>query len=263
MEKEEKNILMNIFNQCKEVPEGAKKKITGGRLTGMTDIKPMWRIQKLTEMFGPCGFGWKTIIKNKEIIEGANEEKIAVVDIDLYIKVDGKWSEAIEGTGGSSFIAKEQKGLYTSDECFKMAYTDALSVACKSIGMGADVYWGDSKYDTGEEITLEVAKDYVLDFGKHKGKKLNELDKGYLYWLYENNEKCKTMIELLGLIELDDNNIEEQTNIIQEIQRLVDTAGLDLEIIKGKYNLKTLNDASISQLIDIKTTLNNLINKGE
>lgn len=138
---------LKIYNKIKEVPDNAKKKIAGGRLKGMTDIKPMWRIEKLTELFGVCGFGWKTNIKNKEIIEGANGEKIAIVDIDLYVKIDGEWSEPIEGTGGSSFISKELKGFYTSDECFKMAYTDALSVACKSLGMGADVYWGDSKYN--------------------------------------------------------------------------------------------------------------------
>lgn len=137
---------LEIYNKLKSVPEQAKKKITGGRLSGMTDIKPMWRIEKLTETFGICGFGWKTIIKNKEIIEGGNGEKIAIVDIDLFVKVNDEWSEAIEGTGGSSFVAKETKGYYTSDECFKMAYTDALSVACKSLGMGANVYWGDTKY---------------------------------------------------------------------------------------------------------------------
>ena len=140
------NENLKIYNQIKEVPDNAKKEIKGGRLKGMTDIKPMWRIEKLTELFGVCGFGWKTNIKNKQIIEGANGVKIAIVDIDLYVKIDGKWSEAIEGTGGSSFISREKDGYYTSDECFKMAYTDALSVACKSLGMGADVYWGDSKY---------------------------------------------------------------------------------------------------------------------
>lgn len=142
---------MEIYNKVKAVPENAQKEIKGGRLKGMTDIKPMWRIQMLTEIFGMCGFGWKAPIKNKEIIEGANGEKIAIVDIDLYVKVDGEWSEAIEGTGGSSFISKESGGLYTSDECYKMAYTDALSVACKSLGMGADVYWGDSKYQRQDQ----------------------------------------------------------------------------------------------------------------
>ena len=149
-EEKKEEVIENliIYNKLKEVPEKAQKQITGGRLKGMTDIKPMWRIEKLTEIFGMCGFGWKTLIKNKEIIDGANGEKIAIVDIDLYVKVDGVWSNPIEGTGGSSFIANEKSGLYTSDECFKMAYTDALSVACKSLGMGADIYWGDSKYTT-------------------------------------------------------------------------------------------------------------------
>ena len=84
----------------------------------MTDIKPMWRIEKLTELFGTVGFGWKTKIIDKQIIEGANGEKIATVDINLYVKIDGEWSEPIYGTGGSSFVAKEKSGLYTSDECF-------------------------------------------------------------------------------------------------------------------------------------------------
>lgn len=183
---------MEIYNKLKTVPENAQREIKGGRLKGMTDIKPMWRIQMLTEVFGMCGIGWKATIKNKEIIEGANGEKIAIVDIDLYVKVDGEWSEAIEGTGGSSFVSKESNGLYTSDECYKMAYTDALSVACKSLGMGADVYWGDSKYQNTnkEEITTkEQAGKYVLTFGQHKGKTIKEIvetQKDYANWLYKN-----------------------------------------------------------------------------
>ena len=132
-----------------ETPQTALKSISAGRLKGMSDINPMYRIQKLTETFGPCGFGWKYTITGKEIMDGANGEKIAIVDIDLYVKWGGEWSEAIPGTGGSSFIANERNGAYTSDECYKMALTDALSVACKALGIGADVYWaaGHTKYD--------------------------------------------------------------------------------------------------------------------
>ena len=183
---------LEIYNKLKEVPEEAQKKRTGGRLNGMTDIKPMWRIEKLTEVFGICGIGWKTKIKNKEILEGANGEKIAIVDIDLYLKIDGEWSDAIEGTGGSSFVTNETKGLYTSDECFKMAYTDAISVACKSLGMGADIYWGDSKYNKQQEITTkEQAEQYKIKFGKHAGKTIKELvetEKDYCNWLYKNGD---------------------------------------------------------------------------
>lgn len=108
---------MEIYDRVKETPQTALKAISAGRLKGMSDINPMYRIQKLTETFGPCGFGWKYTITNKEIMEGANGEKIAIVDIDLYVKWNGEWSEAIPGTGGSSFIANERNGAYTSDEC--------------------------------------------------------------------------------------------------------------------------------------------------
>ena len=194
---------LEIYNKLKEVPKEAQKPITGGRLNGMIDIKPMWRIEKLTEVFGICGIGWKTKIKNKEILEGANGEKIAIVDIDLYVKIDGEWSEAIEGTGGSSFVTNETKGLYTSDECFKMAYTDAISVACKSLGMGADIYWGDSKYNKQQEITTkEQAEQYKINFGKkHNGQTLKEIvenDKDYANWLYQNGDnivkKCLNLM---------------------------------------------------------------------
>jgi hypothetical protein len=135
------NDNLELYNKLREVPETAKRAIEAGRLKGKTDINPMWRIKKLTETFGTCGFGWKTKTIKKWIEEGGNSEKSAFVDIELYIKINDEWSEAIEGNGGSSFIAKERNGMYTNDECFKMAFTDALSVACKMIGIGADVYW--------------------------------------------------------------------------------------------------------------------------
>lgn len=140
---------MEIYARVMDTPQTALKAISAGRLKGMSDINPMYRIQKLTETFGPCGFGWKYTITGKEIMDGANGEKIAVVDINLYVKWDGEWSEAIPGTGGASFIANERNGAYTSDECFKMALTDAISVSCKALGIGADVYWtaGHTKYD--------------------------------------------------------------------------------------------------------------------
>ena len=143
---------LKIYNEVREVPKEAKKNIGGGRLKGMTDINPMWRIKALTEQFGPCGIGWKYEITEKILEHGANDEISAFVDINLFYKYEDVWSEAIPGTGGSSFVAKEKNGLYVSDECFKMALTDALSVACKALGVGANVYWDkdETKYTTKE-----------------------------------------------------------------------------------------------------------------
>ncbi len=139
---------LQLYNAVRSVPDTAQKPIQGGRLRGMTDINPMWRIRELTNQFGPCGVGWKYEITNKQLQEGANGEIAAFVDINLSVKIDDEWSDAIPGTGGSMFVAREKSGLYVSDECFKMALTDAISVACKALGFAADVYWqgGESKY---------------------------------------------------------------------------------------------------------------------
>lgn len=143
---------LTIYNAVRSVPDIAKRQIEAGRLKGKTDINPMWRLKTLTEQFGPCGFGWKYVITDKRLEQGANGEIAAFLDIDLFVKADGVWSDAIPGTGGSAFVAKEKNGPYTSDECFKMALTDAISVACKALGFGADVYWeaDRSKYDKPE-----------------------------------------------------------------------------------------------------------------
>ena len=58
-----------------------------------------------------------------------------------YKREDGTRSEPVIGIGGNMLVANEKNGLYTSDECYKMALTDAISVACKALGFGADVYW--------------------------------------------------------------------------------------------------------------------------
>ncbi len=140
---------LDIYNKVRAVPQEALKEIQAGRLKGKSDINPMWRIKALTEQFGPCGIGWKYEITKQWIEEGGNGEKAAFVNINLFIKHEGNWSDAIPGTGGSSFVANEKNGPYVSDECFKMALTDAISVSCKALGFGANVYWDKdrTKYD--------------------------------------------------------------------------------------------------------------------
>jgi len=147
------NDNLKIYNAVRAVPKEALKPIIGGRMKGMSDINPVWRIKALTEQFGACGIGWYVDFLDEWLEKGANDEVAAFVKVALYIKNGDEWSRPIHGVGGNSFIAKEKGGLYTSDECFKMAYTDAISVACKMLGVGADVYWGQdrTKYDRKED----------------------------------------------------------------------------------------------------------------
>lgn len=154
---------LDLYNRVRVVPEEAKKPIKGGRLNGMTDINPMWRIKVLTSEYGPCGIGWfyKPV---KKWTEQAGGETVAFVDIELFIKVDGEWSQPVCGTGGSKLSQNERNCLFVSDECYKMATTDAISVACKQLGIGADVYFEadrtkyDSPFERVERVRNELKK---------------------------------------------------------------------------------------------------------
>lgn len=144
---------LDYYNKLKVVPQQALRPIQSGRLRGKHDINPMWRIKAMTEQFGVCGIGWKYII-TKQWTETFGSEVKAYCNIDLFIKVNGEWSDAIQGTGGSSEVSMESKGAYVSDECYKMALTDALSVAMKALGVAADVY-----FDAGKDI-IDIESKY-------------------------------------------------------------------------------------------------------
>jgi hypothetical protein len=140
---------LEIWNNLSRPPKEFLKPINGGRLRGMTDVNPQWRLKAMTLQFGLIGVGWKyqTVERWKEECDG---QVACFVRIELFIlDYPGHWSEPIEGIGGSMLLAKEKNGLYFSDEAYKMALTDALSVAMKQLGVAADIYaglWDGSKY---------------------------------------------------------------------------------------------------------------------
>ena len=140
---------LEIYNKLRECPTEAIKPINAGRLKGMSDINPMWRIKALTEVFGPCGIGWWYTVDKQWLEHGNGPEVAAFCNITLFYKWAGEESHGIPGTGGSGFVKVEKNGPYTSDECFKMALTDAISVAAKALGAAADIYWQQdrTKYD--------------------------------------------------------------------------------------------------------------------
>lgn len=131
---------LSIYNQLRVVPAEAKKRINGGRLDGKTDINPQYRIMAMTAVFGPCGIGWYYSI-DKQWTEEHQSEVKCFCNISLYIKDGDQWSAPIPGTGGSTIVEKNRSGFYVNDEGYKMALTDALSVAMKALGVAADVYF--------------------------------------------------------------------------------------------------------------------------
>ena len=197
---------LEIYNKVRQVPPEALSQIKGGRQSGKSSINPMWRIKTLTEQFGPVGIGWYIEVIKKEILVGGNEEQSAFVDIHLYVKNGDEWSKPIYGTGGSSFVAKESRGLYTSDECYKMALTDAISVACKHLGIGADVY-----FETDRD-KYHIQKD-VEDRAKNSN---NRTTKSELTKDNEKTKKSQLLGDILKIAESRKITTEMLTGIIQE-----------------------------------------------
>lgn len=160
----QENEKLALYNRVREVPAEAKKPIQAGRLKGKTDINPLWRIQTLTREFGPAGLGWYTEIAEKRIEECGNE-KAVYLHLRLYVKYGGEWSKPIEGFGGAMVVAQEKNGLFFDDDAIKKAYTDAISQACRSLGIGADVYWANdaTKYQQ-EKATAETLKQIIEEY---------------------------------------------------------------------------------------------------
>lgn len=177
---------LDLYNRVRTVPQEAQKTIGAGRLKGMTDINPMWRIKTLTEEFGTCGVGWYYEVVDKWT-ETVADEVTANVTINLYIRSGDGWSMPIVGIGGSKLASKEKAGIYVSDECYKMALTDAISVACKALGMGADVYWSkdNTKYSTNTAQTAQPVartltnREKVIVLARERGIPFAELMNDY------------------------------------------------------------------------------------
>ena len=197
---------LELYDKFRKVPETAKKNIDGGRLKGMTDINPMWRIKTLTEEFGVCGFGWYYEIVDQWLETAmAKDEITANVKINLYVKQGDEWSKPIVGIGGSMLVANEKNGLYVNDECYKMALTDAISVACKSLGIGADVYWNkdNTKYNDSkkenQEATLKAKtltyREKLIIYLRESGLSFAEVAKDYGLNGKTTEERFKEVLE--------------------------------------------------------------------
>lgn len=144
---------LELWEKYREVPANALKAFDNGKFKG-TDINTMWRIKCLTEKFGICGIGWYYKPVRLWTEKCDNGDIFAFAEIELFVKENGEWSMPISGNGGNKLQRITKNGdCSTSDEAYKMAVTDALGVACKNLGFGANVYWENdrTKYTIANE----------------------------------------------------------------------------------------------------------------
>lgn len=147
---------LRFYLQGCEVPQDAIKAIKDGRLRGKSDINPMWRMKRMTEIFGPVGFGWRYEIV-KQWTEVYGEVVKCFCNVNLYVRdpETKEWSDPIPGSGGSAMVAKEKSGPYVDDDAYKKALTDALSIAMKPLGIAANIWYGPKAVAGYEESKYE------------------------------------------------------------------------------------------------------------
>lgn len=139
---------LRIWDELKKTdPEQTKRFDRAGGFKG-TAIKPIYTVQRMTEKFGPCGFGWG-FTEPRFQVERVGETALVFCTLGVWYTEGELRSEPVYGTGGDNLTLSRKDGPKPNDEAFKAAQTDALSNAMKFIGMGADVHMGlhdDDKY---------------------------------------------------------------------------------------------------------------------
>ena len=196
---------MSIYELGRSVPTEAQKPFSNGTFSG-TDINPMWRIKKLTEIFGPAGIGWYTEVLS-ERAETYGSTVMAIVDINLYVKTEEGWSKPIFGTGGNQLVSETKSGIRPSDEGYKKAYTDALSIACKALGIGADIWF--SK-DVNNDPTMKYANQKPAKAAK-KATPQQVATIGRAY----NNADLKKLLDYFGIKSLEEMSEEDAAGWIK------------------------------------------------
>ena len=213
MEQEKNNL--EIWKKFNKPPVEALREIKSGRMRGKSDINPTWRLQAMTEAFGPCGIGWQYTIDKLWLEPGSDGQICAFALVSVCVKTDESWSEKIPGIGGSMLVAKEKAGPYTSDEAYKMAVTDALSVAFKALGVAAEIYLGNfdgGKYKEPPVDTEEVAvkiKEYADECDKEA------TIEGIKDWWVENKDRIKKDIGVAAASEVY-KHVKENVSILEK-----------------------------------------------
>lgn len=138
---------LSLWNALKRTdPRATKPFQRAGGFRG-TQIDPTWRLQIMTEAFGPVGRGW-----GYEQVEWTVVERMIFVCVKVWYRDPATGTVAWTGPqwGGTELVRRRRDGSEEpNDEAFKMSITDAVGKCLVQIGLAADVHMGqfdDSKY---------------------------------------------------------------------------------------------------------------------
>lgn len=169
-----------IWNSAEKTdPKYTKSFSRSGGFKG-TAINGTYIVRRLTELFGPCGQGWRIIVEDEKYVEGAplTETCNAIVHVlrgrleyrvpeqegtsfavtadygekgapTSRVTAPAVWVATGSQFGQTDFVYKNKNGVQTDEEAPKKSMTDLTSKLAVLVGIGADVHLGrydDNKY---------------------------------------------------------------------------------------------------------------------
>ena len=157
------------------------------------------------------------------------------------------------GTGTA--YEKEDSSFINKTSYIENCETSAVGRALGMCGFGIDVSVASAEEVQNaiqnQTVTQEEADNYKLTFGKHQGKKLTEVPKEYIEWLL-GNSKDERMIKLIelatGIVVPSEEEQKEILELMTKIQDLSIEKDIDLEEVKNKFKVSSLNEMSIEQM---------------
>lgn len=145
-----------------------------------TAIAPAYVFKRLTEMFGPCGVGWRFVIEEERMVYGPGEhgtftttdtakgstdvrqyderEVLHVLRGHLDYRATNpkpphnqgeSWASTGPYFGQTKIVQRTKDGLRFVEDAPKMSVTDCLTKCAVQLGIGADIHMGmyeESKY---------------------------------------------------------------------------------------------------------------------
>jgi len=159
------NTNIDLWNRLEKTdPKYTKPFSRGGGFKG-TALNATYTVRRLTEVFGPCGKGWRFVLDDERIEEGhtlksGDKARVHIVRGHIAYLMDGKWYETSPQFGQTMLVDENKYGVFTDEEAPKKSITDCIGKCAVLLGVGADIHLGlfdDNKYVN--ERKAEVAQE--------------------------------------------------------------------------------------------------------
>lgn len=187
-------------------------------------------------------------------------QQIKRIENDDYVMTkrcfDNKWED--EWLQGSKVVDATLFGTDNPAQKQGSALTYARRYSLlMAFGLATEDDDAQSLSDT-KELTLEDAKNMVITFGRYKGKKISELNNGYIDYLVNNinDKRILKAIELIkGIVKPSEEELDNRAWLLASIQTLEMQKNVDHSKALKHYKVNSDKEMTIEQLEDYEKRL--------